>query len=329
MGIVRTILAIAHLAVLILLSATVLNAYIPPKVFPYLNLLSLAFPVLMIINLALCAFWIFSFRKRTIFFLLVNLLFLAPARRWLNYADVKNKTADFKVLTFNNKVSEYGKENVEEYVNSFDADVVFLQEAGYAKLGNPEFKNMEFTYHVPIISFYSKYKIKEKGTIPIESIGEAIYADLEIKGKTIRFINVYLAPFQLHKSMVKPTSDVGENEKKAKGLIRKLIPVFKTHQEQVEVLKDFIQKSPYPVVLAGDFNSVPNSYEYYTLSSVLKDAFVESGKGFSTSFHDYKFPIRIDYMFSSENITSKSYRVDRSEKMSDHYPVIAEFKIQD
>lgn len=314
---------------LAVLSATVLNAYIPPKIFPYFNLLSLAFPFLMIVNLLLSIFWIFSFRKRTIFFILVNLLFLSPTKRWVNYTDIKNKTSDFKVLTFNNKVNEYGKENVENYVNSFDADVVFLQEAGYDRLGNPILKGMNYTFHNPIISFYSKHKIKEKGDIPLDGNGDAIYADIEIKGKTIRFINVYLEPFQLHKSMVKPTSNVKENEKKAKDLVKRFIPIFIMHEEQVDLLKDFIQKSPYPVVLAGDFNSVPNSYEYYTISSVLKDAFVESGKGFSTSFHDYKFPIRIDYIFSSESIKAKSYRVDRSKKLSDHYPVIAEFKIED
>ncbi len=263
------------------------------------------------------------------FFILINLLLIAPARRWVNYTESKGDSSDFKILTFNNKVNEYGKENVEDYVNSFDADVVFLQEAGYAKLGNPVLKNMDYTFHNPIISFYSKYKIKEKGNIPLEGNGDAIFADVEIKGKTIRFINVYLAPFQLHKSMVKPTSDVDENEKKAKSLLRKFIPVFKTHQEQVDVLKDFIQKSPHPVVLAGDFNSVPNSYEYYKISSVLKDGFIDSGKGFSTSFHDYKFPIRIDYVFSSESIKAIHYTVDRSRKLSDHYPVIAEFKIRD
>ena len=311
------------------MSATILNAYIPPAIFPYFNLLSLAFPFLMIFNIVLCIFWIVSFRKRTLFFILVNLLLIAPARRWVNYTESKGGSSDFKLLTFNNKVNEFGKENVEDYVNSFDADVVFLQEAGYAKLGNPVLKNMKYAFHNPIISLYSKYEIKEKGNIPLGNIGEALYADVEIKGKTIRFINVYLEPFQLHKSMVKPTSDVNENEKKAKSLIRKFIPVFKIHQEQVDILKDFIQKSPHPVVLAGDFNSVPNSYEYYTISSVLQDGFVESGKGFSTSFHDYKFPIRIDYVFSSESLKSDSYRVDRSRKLSDHYPVIAEFSFRD
>ena len=128
--------------------------------------------------------------------------------------------------------------------------------------------------------------------------------------------------------MVKPTSDIDENEEKARGLVRKFLPVFKTHQEQVEILKDFIKQSPYPVILAGDFNSVPNSYEYYTISDILQDCFLEAGNGFSTSFHDYKFPIRIDYIFSSKELKPLSYKVDRTKKLSDHYPVMATFSLK-
>lgn len=313
---------------LCLLAATMLNAYIPPKIFPYLNLLSLAFPFLMIANILICIFWVLSWKKRAFVFLLATVLLLTPIRRWLNYSEKNDEKADFKVLSFNNKVNEFGKERVEDYVNSFDADFVFLQEAGYEKLGNPSLQNLKFTVHNPIISFYSKYEIIENGSIPFVSNGDALYADVVVKGKRIRFVNVYLEPFQLHKSMVKPTSDIDENEEKARGLVRKFLPVFKTHQEQVEILKDFIKQSPYPVILAGDFNSVPNSYEYYTISDILQDCFLEAGNGFSTSFHDYKFPIRIDYIFSSKELKPLSYKVDRTRKLSDHYPVMATFSLK-
>ncbi len=306
-----------------------LNAYIPPKVFPLLNLLSLAFPFLMIANLLLSVFWIFSWRKRAFVFLLISTLFLTPVRRWINYSEPKSEKADFKVLTFNNKYNDYGLEEVKNYIKSFNADVIFLQESGYSGLGNSDFEEMKYSLHNRRISFFSKYQIVEQDTIPLIDKGKSVYADVIIKGKRIRFINVYLEPFQLHKSMVKPTEDLEENGTKAKSLVRRFMPVFKKHEEQVQILKSFIEKSPYPVILAGDFNSVPNSYEYYTISGVLKDCFLESGKGFGTSFHDYKIPIRIDYVFSSENLKSTYYQVDRSQKLSDHYPVLVKFSLKD
>lgn len=329
MGIFRIIFTVAHVVIVLLLGATMLNAYIPPKVFPFLNLLSLAFPFLMIANLLICFFWIFSWRKRAFVFLLISTLFLTPVRRWINYSEPKSEKADFKVLTFNNKYNDYGIEEVKNYIKSFNADVIFLQESGYSGLGNSDFEKMKYSLHNRRISFFSKYQIVEQDTIPLIDKGKSVYADVIIKGKRIRFVNVYLEPFQLHKSMVKPTDDLEENGAKAKSLVRRFMPVFKKHEEQVQILKNFIEKSPYPVILAGDFNSVPNSYEYYTISGVLKDCFLESGTGLATSFHDYKIPIRIDYVFSSENLKSTYYQVDRSQKLSDHYPVLVKFSLKD
>ena len=329
MGIFRSIFTVAHVVIVLLLGATMLNAYIPPKVFPLLNLLSLAFPFLMIANLLLCVFWIISWSKRAFVFLLISTLFLTPVRRWINYSEPKSEKADFKVLTFNNKYNDYGLEEVKNYIKSFNADVIFLQESGYSGLGNSDFEEMKYSLHNRRISFFSKYQIVEQDTIPLIDKGKSVYADVIIKGKRIRFINVYLEPFQLHKSMVKPTEDLEENGTKAKSLVRRFMPVFKKHEEQVQILKNFIEKSPYPVILAGDFNSVPNSYEYYTISGVLKDCFLESGTGLATSFHDYKIPIRIDYVFSSENLKSTYYQVDRSQKLSDHYPVLVKFSLKD
>lgn len=108
-------------------------------------------------------------------------------------------------------------------------------------------------------------------------------------------------------------------------LFSHLIPTFKRHEDQVRKIRKAVDQSPYPVILAGDFNSVPNSWEYYNLGENLDDAFVKAGNGSSTSFHDYKFPLRIDYIFTSKSITPLSYKVDYSVKLSDHYPVIAEF----
>jgi len=67
-GIFRSIFTVAHVVIVLLLGATMLNAYIPPKVFPLLNLLSLAFPFLMIANLLLCFFGYFLGEKEPLFF---------------------------------------------------------------------------------------------------------------------------------------------------------------------------------------------------------------------------------------------------------------------
>ena len=95
------------------------------------------------------------------------------------------------------------------------------------------------------------------------------------------------------------------NEIKAKSLVSKLIPVFKIHQKQIQKIKLIIENSPYPIILAGDFNAVPNSYEYFQLSENLIDSFLDAG-----------------------NIIPINHKTNREVTLSDHYPIYTEFHLK-
>ncbi len=328
MKVVRLILLIVHLGLLLLLTGVLLNAYIPPKIFPWFNLLSLGFPILVIGYVILTFFWIFNWKKRAFVFMFMGLFFLNPVKRWVNYSSESKETANLKIVTFNVKGGKFGPKNIEKFINEQNADIVLIQEE------NPEIKlnNLSGEYSLPVIRFYSKYKIINRkdifdGLQDSDITSQCEQIDIEIKGKTYRIFNVHLQSFGVVKSMVKLNGNGDEDEKKVKDLIKRLIPTFKSHQEQVQIIRKSIDASPYPVIVAGDFNAVPNSYEYYKTSEGLKDAFYEVGRGSGTSFHDYKYPLRIDYIFTSESIKPVSYKVDRSVNLSDHFPVIATFKI--
>ncbi|RMZ61203.1 AP endonuclease [Chryseobacterium nematophagum] len=328
MKIFRLILLILHVGISLLLAGLFMNAYVPPKMFPWFNLISLGFPILIITYTLITIFWIFSLKKRVIVFILYGLLFINPIKRWINFSSVENKEmGDLKILSFNVKGGEFGKEAIENYINGSGADIVLLQERGRKGF---DFKGLKTNEEIPVVSLYSKYKIiNHKGLIIGDFEDFNAYADqtdIEIKGHIYRFVNVYLQPFKFEKSMVKLHGNE-EDEQKLKDIVKRLIPTFKRHQEQIEIIRKAIDNSPYPVILAGDFNSVPNSYEYYHLPYGLKDVFFEVGRGSATSFHDYTFPLRIDYVFSSPSIVPTSYKVDRSVKISDHYPVLTTFKI--
>ncbi|WBX99694.1 endonuclease/exonuclease/phosphatase family protein [Chryseobacterium gambrini] len=326
MKILRLIFLILHTGIFLLLSGMLMNAYVSPKIFPWLNLLSLGFPLLIIAYILLTIFWIISWKKRAFVFFFAGLLFFNPVLRWINFSQPKNEKADLKIVTFNVKNGVLGKENIENFINSQDADVVLFQEMVNKKY---DFKDLKQSSKTLLTSVFTKHKvIAEKNLLDGEyENGNATQTDIEINGKTYRIINVYLQPFRFDKSMVKLNGDSEEDEQKLKDIVRKLIPTFKIHQEQIVPIRESIESSPYPVIVAGDFNAVPNSYEYYELSKDLEDAFMKAGSGSATSFHDYKFPIRIDYIFTSKSIKALSYKVDRSAKLSDHYPVVATFKL--
>ncbi|CAD0222409.1 endonuclease/exonuclease/phosphatase family protein [Chryseobacterium sp. D764] len=315
------ILLFIHIVIAVLLLSTLGNAWIPPNLLGYLNLLSLGFPYLILAHLILTLIWIFKKQKIAIAFALGTLIFYNPIRRWVNFSPKteNGKTIrDIKVLTFNVKYGEYGWDKVKNYIKEQDADIILVQE----KDTNRAIKRDLIKY--PSVILKTKHKIvRQAELIDEKARGNSFYADIDINGKVVRIINVYLEPFRLHKSMFTKLDALGFGN--VSTLLSHMTPTFQAHEDQVKRIRKMVDLSPYPVILAGDFNSVPNSYEYYNLGKDLQDAFLVAGKGSASSFHDYKVPLRIDYIFSSKSIIPLSYKVDQSVKLSDHYPVIAEF----
>lgn len=325
MKILNFFLSIFHFAIITLLLGTAFNSIVTPKIFPYLNLLSLAFPVLMIVHILLCIFWIFNWKKRAYLFLLASVFLFNPTRRWINFSTKKKEVPNLKILSFNTQKGYNFLPEIAKYIREANPDIALLQEIG--RDSNLKVYNNELT-QFPILFFGTNYKIINSGQVDNSgSNGNCIFADVEIRGKIIRLVNVYLSPYAFDKEKVKPDESLDDNKVKAKYVFKKLMPTFKIHQNEVDKISEFVKSSPYPIILCGDFNSVPNSYEYFKLSNNLKDVFVEVGSGSSTSFHDYKFPIRIDYVLCSKELKPVSYKVDRSVHISDHFPVITEFEI--
>ena len=77
-------------------------------------------------------------------------------------------------------------------------------------------------------------------------------------------------------------------------LINKLKGAFQRRAEQVEKIKESIERSPYKIVLSGDMNDTPTSFAYHELSDSLTDSFIEAGRGIGQTYIG-KFPsFRID-----------------------------------
>lgn len=314
-----------HSILFVLLLSTFANAWISPQHFSKLNLLSLGFPYLIILHLIFTLIWIFKRKKIAIAFLLLTFVFYNPVRRWVNFTPQQisqSKKNEIKVLTYNVKYGSAGWPTVKKYITDQNADIILVQEKDTSTALRKDLVKY------PSVILKTRHKIlRQRDLLNDQSKGNSFYADVEINGKIIRVVNVYLEPFRLNKNMLGMKDENGKKveENKISILFSRLINTFKTHEDQVIKIRTAVDRSPYPVILAGDFNSVPNSWEYYNLGKNLDDAFVETGNGSATSFHDYKFPLRIDYIFSSKSIKPVSYKVDYSVKLSDHYPVIAEF----
>jgi endonuclease/exonuclease/phosphatase family metal-dependent hydrolase len=179
------------------------------------------------------------------------------------------------------------------------------------------------------MALYSRYPIVRSGAINFStrSNNSCLFADIAAKGDTVRVYNIHLQSLHFKKedydfidSLTSEGNARVESMKGSRRIASKIKQAFIKRAEQVELVHKHMQSSPYPVVLAGDFNDSPVSYSYQRLSQGLQDAWVGHAFGFGQTFHDNLFNLRIDYILHSEEIYSDAFAI-RKVPYSDHYPV--------
>ena len=187
-------------------------------------------------------------------------------------------------------------------------------------------------HHFGIITF-SKYPIINKQTIsayPNDYNSIFQFTDIVKGADTFRVFNVHLQSLKFTPTnlqyLQKPGITDESDLKKSKSLISKLKKGFLKRQLQADRIRVEIDKSPYPVMVCGDFNDVPNSYAYNTIGKGLQNTFTAKGSGFGRTFSGISATLRIDNIFAAKNFEVKQFaRVKK--KLSDHFPVIADVAV--
>ena len=187
--------------------------------------------------------------------------------------------------------------------------------------------------HFGIIIF-SKYPIVNKQTVsfyPNDYNSIFQYVDIVKEEDTIRVFNIHLQSLRFSKSNLKyidkPTvEDEKAAIKESKNIIAKFRTGFLKRQVQANRIRAEIDKSPYAVIVTGDFNDVPNSYAYYTIGKGMKNAFVEKGSGLGRTFSGISPVLRIDNIFVAEKMDVLQFQLIKK-KLSDHFPIIADVQI--
>lgn len=121
----------------------------------------------------------------------------------------------------------------------------------------------------------------------------------------------------------------GQNAHKSKFLLSKLCyaaahrSILANH---IDSLKRFMN---YPMIICGDFNDVPSSYVYEKVKGDLEDPFPYFGLGFGRTYRNIFPTLRIDYIFYDADVLNVIGYGRRLESLSDHFPVIANFRFKD
>jgi len=224
------------------------------------------------------------------------------------------------------------KDTIINYINQEDADIICIQEF-YNDNKKPHL-NYKFS-HVGYrsdknqlgLAIYSKFPQINKSNIIIDNNNICIYSDIKIKKDTIRVYNMHLASNWFKQTDYSFINNPKKETVKdgVSGIIERMKISYKKRADEACVIRKNIEKSPYKIILCGDFNDTPVSYSYRNIKKDLKDSFYMCGNGIGTSF--VKIPaLRIDYIMHDHSLNSFNYQ-KKDIVLSDHYPISCEIEL--
>ena len=228
----------------------------------------------------------------------------------------------------------------EEFFETKDSSVFGSNITTISKMGFP------FHYFVPAadehadnptgVAIFSKYPMMDTARfrLNLNKKGEhLIYADIKVKDKIFRIFATHLVPIkfaawenrrQINKELYGHAG--GNNYKR---IFSKLLKGYDFRYFQSRLVGDKIAQSPYPAIICGDFNDVPNSSTYFNVKGNLQDPFLRkgswTGRTTRTSFGLISPTLRIDYILASRIFKVLQFQIVHI-PYSDHYPVITDLQ---
>lgn len=169
----------------------------------------------------------------------------------------------------------------------------------------------------------SRYPLINKQTVRYDSRANiSSRCDIVVDGDTIRLITNHLESNRLVASDWMDTLNTDEVKHAAERISIKMQQAGRVRRRQAQVLRQEIKQSPYPILVAGDCNTIPLSRVYLLLRGRLRDTFLEGSFGrIGSTFTYHHIGVRIDYIFCSRKFDVLDSRVDYDAEQSDHYPL--------
>lgn len=316
--------------------------------------LTLAFPFVVMANMAMLVLLLVLRCFKTSIFMALLLIISFPAiRRSIVIHTSTNEPAngakEISILTYNIEIFNSYK-NVEPIlalIREESPDILCMQEFGHYYNNRPIVNGIQASldsiypyrhlwYKNQIagnesgLVLYSKYPIVNKQKLEYESAHNiSVYSDIVVDGDTIRIINNHLESNRLSPTE-REISHNPTDTSTMKSIFRKIVASSRIRADQADSIGALIEKTNYPLIVVGDFNDVPQSYTYrhilYSengLGESLHDAYADAGKlGMYHTYNQHHFDVAIDHVLYSEPfraIEAKIIKVD----YSDHYPVKA------
>jgi len=334
------------------LVVALLLAYLSPETNPNDNkvyaLFGVFYPILLLGSLLMTIMWLLVDYK----YILISIIGIALG--WQHFVGFVNISAPSKaeqgleVMSYNigqgyhirdrDKTAQEKKVKLfKNYLSSLGSpDIICLQE------GNDFVKEL-FTKEYPDYHLlerknkgamiFSKYPIVGGDQVDFGTrTNSCVYADVKVRGKTIRVYNMHLQSNQISRDADAVLEQTELNKPEVwlsiKGILGKYSTASQRRALQAEKVKAHAATSPHPVILSGDLNDPPTSYTYSVLANDMDDAFLCKGSGIGTTYGGSIPMLRIDYIMTDPAMPVTTYRC-RKEQFSDHYPIFATVELAD
>ncbi len=360
----RRLLIVLNVLCALALASSYLSVDISPADFWLPSLLSILQPVWLVLNLLFVVYWAIRWKKWVFISLITILLGFNQLFELYRYRpdDTQTPTADLSILSYNVQLFRLyawsdkpsTQHQIAALIAQTNASITCLQEF----YTNADFSTQQAKELIPGnahihyvvdrgerrygIATFTRFPIVDSGYIRFDrSANTTIFTDVKIDDDTIRIYNTHLQSFRFKRSNLEFIKNPARQGKKEgfwervgdflielKDLGRHIRTASIKRAQQVQQLERHIALSPYPVIICGDFNDSPNSYTYRRMRRAnLQDAFLLSGDGFGNTYSRFLPGLRIDYMFSSPQLTPMRFDVLEA-RHSDHYPILGAFSFK-
>lgn len=357
----RKILVIINVVVLIAYLFVCLVPFVNTRTGWYFALPGLVFPLLLLALILFVLLWAILRSKWVWVSVIVILIGFQQITAVLSFHlpqqfDLARKKNTLRIFHWNveswdgyfdRKGDSYRPEMI-DLIKDQNADILCFEE--YADLKNAtdsvsnvsEIKKLGFPYYLLAptdttskritkgVIIFSKYPIINSGVFSYGKHTQAehlIFIDINSGKDTFRIFTTHLQSVRFegkdYQSLhnLRKARDPGYHD--SKDIVSKLRKGYIFRYEQAQIVKQKIAESPYPVIITGDFNDVPNSNTYFTIRGKLQDAFLKKGNWIGRTFRFISPTLRIDYILADKKFKVNQFRVIHV-PYSDHYPIEAD-----
>lgn len=322
-----------------------LARYVSPEVFWPPAVVTLLLPFLLLLTILHLTFLLLKRRWRLSVLPLTVVAFAIPVMGKLFSlpgsvgSPLNDDAPTFTVVTGNQRMFRSADgvpvdtARVYEAVKNYGADALLLQEV------LPTRYPQDNTHQVKMAGGYTRRQQLDRTTIatygtrleeieyfftPPNEYNGYLVSDVETPLGKLRIVNAHLESNNISGMSDRISREGGSAATYLETFVRMLKGYGTTSRKragQAARIRKVVEQSPYPVILAGDFNDVPSSYTYrQLLTPRLRDAWTERGTGLGETFTGTLPGLRIDYVLVDTSLSVREIKRLPS-NWSDHRPL--------